>query len=329
MPTVNIYIDGFNLYYGALRNRWPQYKWLDLQGFCERLLPGREVKRIRYFTAQVRSTPQNPGAANRQRIYLRALATLPKAEIRYGYFSTHDVRLPHAYPLSGGGMSEAGFPGFDGLSGLRSSDGSVAPNPVHPINLVNLASDKLPKWLTRTQFGIARSEVRRWRMAISFQERRSLPRRDCRAALAMTVWGRLPRCARNDSLGKVGTREVRLPLANPPQNGPATALVRRTEEKGSDANLAAYLLLDCCQKDCDEVVVISNGSDFAEPIRLARDVLQMSIGIINPSQRNRSVQLWQAALWSYPTINERVFRNSQLPRRLTDANGTFSKPPTW
>ncbi len=115
---------------------------------------------------------------------------------------------PHAYPLSGGGMSEAGFPGFDGLSGLRSSDGSVAPNPVHPINPVNLASDKLPKWLTRTQFVIARSEVRRWRMAISFQERRSLPRRDCRAALAMTVWGRLPRCARNDSLGKVGTREA-------------------------------------------------------------------------------------------------------------------------
>ena len=109
----------------------------------------------------------------------------------------------HAYPLSGGGMSEAGFPGFDGLSGLRSADGSVAPNPAHPINPVNLASDKLPKWLPRTQFVIARSEVRRWRMAISFQERRSLPRRDCRAALAMTVWGRLPRCARNDSLGKI------------------------------------------------------------------------------------------------------------------------------
>ncbi len=98
--------------------------------------------------------------------------------------------VTHAYPLSGGGMSEAGFPGFDGLSGLRSSDGSVAPNPAHPINPVNLASDKLPKWLTRTQFVIARSEVRRWRMAISFQERRSLPRRDCHAALAMTVWGK-------------------------------------------------------------------------------------------------------------------------------------------
>ena len=86
MPTVNIYIDGFNLYYGALRNRWPQYKWLDLQAFCERLLPGREVKRIRYFTAQVRNTPQNPGAANRQRIYLRALATLPKVDMSHPGF---------------------------------------------------------------------------------------------------------------------------------------------------------------------------------------------------------------------------------------------------
>ncbi len=143
------------------------------------------------------------------------------AEVEAHFRDTHEARqrleqtlaeppewmAAHAYPLSGGGMSEAGFPGFDGLSGLRSSDGSVAPNPVHPVNPVNPASDKLPKWLPRTQFGIARSEVRRWRMAISFQERRSLPRRDCRAALAMTVWGRLPRCARNDSLGKVGTRE--------------------------------------------------------------------------------------------------------------------------
>ena len=132
------------------------------------------------------------------------------------FISGRAYRRAHAYPLSGGGMSEAGFPGFDGLSGLRSSDGSVAPNPVHPINPVNPASDKLPKWLPRTQFVIARSEVRRWRMAISFQERRSLPRRDCRAALAMTVWGKLPRCARNDSLGKVGTRETVAPLAPGP-----------------------------------------------------------------------------------------------------------------
>ncbi len=62
--------------------------------------------------------------------------------------------------------------------------------------------------LTRTYFVIARSVVRHRRMAISFRERRPLPRRDCRAALAMTVWGKLPRCARNDSLGKVGTREA-------------------------------------------------------------------------------------------------------------------------
>ena len=93
--------------------------------------------------------------------------------------------------------------------------------------------------------------------------------------------------------------------------------------------MAAYLLLDCGRSDSNEAVVISNDSDFAEPIRLVRDELQMNIGVINPSQRRRSVQLWQAASWSYPTINESVFRNNQLPLQITDANGTFSKPPTW
>ena len=59
--------------------------------------------------------------------------------------------------------------------------------------------------LTRTHFVIARSEVRLWRMAISFRERRPLPRRDCRAALAMTgcaKWVRM-RLARRCRVGQI------------------------------------------------------------------------------------------------------------------------------
>lgn len=37
MPRVNVYIDGFNLYYGALK-RTP-YKWLDVSKLCQALLP--------------------------------------------------------------------------------------------------------------------------------------------------------------------------------------------------------------------------------------------------------------------------------------------------
>ena len=53
----NIYIDGFNLYYGSLKSRYRQYKWLDLQSLSESLLPGRQVRRVRYFTARVKSSP--------------------------------------------------------------------------------------------------------------------------------------------------------------------------------------------------------------------------------------------------------------------------------
>ena len=94
MPTANFYIDGFNLYYGSLKHRWPQYKWLDLQSFCESLPPGLQVKRVRYFTARVQNSPRDPHVADRQQAYLRALATLPKVTIHEGLFTVRNVYLP-------------------------------------------------------------------------------------------------------------------------------------------------------------------------------------------------------------------------------------------
>ena len=94
MPTANVYIDGFNLYYGSLKNRWPQFKWLDLQSFCESLLPRLRVKRVHYFTARVQNSPRDPSVADRQQAYLRALATLPKLTIHEGLFTVRTVNLP-------------------------------------------------------------------------------------------------------------------------------------------------------------------------------------------------------------------------------------------
>ena len=94
MPTVNFYVDGFNLYYGSLKNRWSQLKWLNLQTFCEGLAAGRTVKRVRYFTAQAQNTRRDPNVAARQQMYLRALATLPKVSIHYGLFVVRDVLMP-------------------------------------------------------------------------------------------------------------------------------------------------------------------------------------------------------------------------------------------
>ena len=50
------------------------------------LFPNDEIQRICYFTALVRSRPNDPNQKDRQQAYLRALATQPGLEIHYGEF---------------------------------------------------------------------------------------------------------------------------------------------------------------------------------------------------------------------------------------------------
>jgi len=90
MARVNVYIDGFNLYYGAVKGS--PFKWLDLSALCQRMLPGDTVQKIEYFTAILSARPGDPGLPMRQQIYLRALRTIPNLEITYGKFLTHSVR---------------------------------------------------------------------------------------------------------------------------------------------------------------------------------------------------------------------------------------------
>ncbi len=91
MAIVNVYIDGFNLYYGALK-RTP-YKWLDLGKLAQTLLPTDTVQEIHYFTARVSSRPYNPTSAHDQGLYIRALKTIPNLQIKYGHFLTHSVPM--------------------------------------------------------------------------------------------------------------------------------------------------------------------------------------------------------------------------------------------
>jgi len=89
------YIDGFNLFYSSLRGT--KYKWLDIWSMCSALLqPNQELIKIKYFSAQIGATFSNPDKPFRQKLYLEALQTNPKIEVKLGYFSTHEVRMPDA-----------------------------------------------------------------------------------------------------------------------------------------------------------------------------------------------------------------------------------------
>jgi uncharacterized LabA/DUF88 family protein len=81
-----VYIDGFNLYYGSIRDT--RYKWLDLMALSKAILPNTyQVNCVKYFTARVSGTPTDRNKHERQDAYLRALrAHIPEIEIYYGHF---------------------------------------------------------------------------------------------------------------------------------------------------------------------------------------------------------------------------------------------------
>ena len=89
-----VYVDGFNLYYGAVKGT--AYKWLDISKLCHYLLPKNQITQIKYFTALVRPRPHDPAQPLRQQVYLRALRTIPNLEIIFGHFLTHEIDMPVA-----------------------------------------------------------------------------------------------------------------------------------------------------------------------------------------------------------------------------------------
>lgn len=96
-PTVNVYVDGFNLYNRAVSGT--PYKWLDLEALSARLLKKYDINRIRYFTAIIKARPNNPGGPARQQAFIRALETNPKISVHYGSFLLSKPWMP-VHPLT-------------------------------------------------------------------------------------------------------------------------------------------------------------------------------------------------------------------------------------
>ena len=206
----NLYVDGFNLYYRALKDT--PYRWLDLRRLAETLFPQDSINRVSYFTARLDVRLSNPGQAQRQLIYLRALATLP---------------------------------GFDAY------------------------------------YGVFRSGVKR------------------------------------------------RPLAEPVTGLPSYVLVRDSEEKGSDVNLATRLLVDGFNGEYEQAVVVSNDADFAGAMRYVRDDLGLRVTLVNPDPRNSSPRELADAATYVKRLWKSHLRRSLFPDTLTDGIGTITKLAGW
>ena len=128
-------------------------------------------------------------------------------------------------------------------------------------------------------------------------------------------------------LGQFLTHPVTLPRAD----GKGFEKVLRTEEKGSDVNLATHLLHDAHRGLIDCAVVVSNDSDLAEPMRIVKEELNVKIGLVSTTYlggRHPSRELSKHAHF-IKRIREGVLRDSQLPNPVSDVRSNIHKPRGW
>ena len=102
--------------------------------------------------------------------------------------------------------------------------------------------------------------------------------------------------------------------------------VHKSEEKGSDVNLASHLLKDAFEKDCECAVVVSNDSDLLTPIRMAQGY-GIVVGLVTPRPTG-SVELRKLADFQ-KNLRKHHLAAAQFPKSLKDAHGSVTKPGRW
>ena len=109
----------------------------------------------------------------------------------------------------------------------------------------------------------------------------------------------------------------------PPKSGWADVIL--TEEKGTDVNLAVHLLNDAWLDAYDCAAVVSNDSDLAEAMRLAKSRGKL-IGWMVTGNQHPSQVLAKIAHFRKP-IRNLALANSQLPDMIPGS--AIRKPSSW
>lgn len=118
-----------------------------------------------------------------------------------------------------------------------------------------------------------------------------------------------------------------LPLVSSKKKDSKKVQVYKTEEKGSDVNLATHLVRDGFKREFEVATLITNDSDLLEPIRVVRYELGFPVGLLNPHPKP------SMALLPHVTFTKQIRRGQlarcQFPSTMTDKDGTFSRPAGW
>ena len=202
------------------------------------------------------------------------------------------------------------------IDGFNLYYGSVKGTPYKWLDLGRLTGLLLPKHsISKIRYFTAR-----------IQARPHDPDAPTRQQIYLGALATIPRLTIH--FGQFLTHAVWMPDATSMSNPPRMLRVLKTEEKGSDVNLATYLLLDGFQKKYDAAVLITNDSDLLEPIKVVRQHLGLQVGILCPNTKASRVLLPPTVSF-LKRIRTGVLANCQFPNQMADGAGSFRKPAAW
>ncbi len=122
------------------------------------------------------------------------------------------------------------------------------------------------------------------------------------------------------------THIIDAPLAKPEVNKRKVRIIK-TEEKGSDVNIAVHLLNDAWLDNYDCAVIVSNDSDLAEAMNLVKKYhSEKLLGLIIPGKGHPSRELLQYADF-VKRIRSGLLKSAQLPNPIPNTN--IIKPKDW
>jgi len=121
-------------------------------------------------------------------------------------------------------------------------------------------------------------------------------------------------------------RETACETPDCPSGGEKERVIYR-EEKGSDVNLGAHLLMDAFRAGCELAVVVTNDTDLLEPIRMARRELGVRTMLIAPNPKP-AARLIAEVDW-VRHLRHGALRAAQLPLTLRDHKGEMHRPRDW
>ena len=107
--------------------------------------------------------------------------------------------------------------------------------------------------------------------------------------------------------------------------------VIKTEEKGTDVNIAVHMLCDAFDNAFDGAILLSNDSDLALAVERVIQHFGKQVTVVTPplQEGREPARKLSKAAGKTVICKLRYLEKSEFPEQLTDSNGTFSCPRRW